>query len=124
MPFRRKANRNSRTEVGSSEKQDDVKIPRPIAFWSENERDAFRRNRVVQTRCMMILEVINTQRETSKRAIRFEAHKFRQKREKSLRQQGTSIKTDVPNQFSNSLPQPENGSDTSRSDKVHNHSFL
>lgn len=119
MPVRPKGNGNARTGVGTSEKQDDDKVPRPIAFWSENERDAFRRNRVVQTRCRMILDVINTQRETSKRAIRFEAHKFRLKREKSLRIQGTAIHANDPKRFPYSpLRQPEAGSDINGLEKV------
>ena len=120
MPVPPKGNGNSRTGVNNSEKQDDVKVPRPIAFWSENERDAYRHNRVVQTRCRMILDVINTQRETSKRAIRFEAHKFRQKREKSIRQQGISIQSDVPKRFPYSPPlRLETGSDIIGLEKVH-----
>lgn len=55
------------------------KLPRPIVFWSLNEKTAYRRNRVVQTRMNMIMDDIATQRETSRKTIRYEAHKFRQK---------------------------------------------
>ncbi|XP_045197463.2 uncharacterized protein LOC123552127 [Mercenaria mercenaria] len=62
-------------------KQDDSqrKLPRPIVFWSLNEKTAYRRNRVVQTRMNMIMDDIATQRESSRKIIRYEAHKFRQK---------------------------------------------
>lgn len=48
-------------------------------FWSLNEKTAYRRNRVVQTRLNMVMDDLSTQRESSRRTIRYEAHKFRQK---------------------------------------------
>ncbi|OWF53162.1 hypothetical protein KP79_PYT06995 [Mizuhopecten yessoensis] len=55
------------------------KLPRPIVFWSDNEKDAFRRNKVVQTRYYMLLDDIENQKRSSQRTIRYEAHKFRQR---------------------------------------------
>ncbi|KAL4233880.1 hypothetical protein ACF0H5_008554 [Mactra antiquata] len=63
-------------------KEGQRKLPRPIVFWSLNEKSAYRRNRVVQTRMGMIIDDIATQRETSRKTIRYEAHKFRQKNNK------------------------------------------
>ncbi|KAH3689635.1 uncharacterized protein LOC127864040 [Dreissena polymorpha] len=55
------------------------KLPRPIMFWSVNEKTAYRRNRVVQTRMNKLTSDIATQRNSARKSIRFEAHKFRQK---------------------------------------------
>ncbi|XP_052247108.1 uncharacterized protein LOC127855502 [Dreissena polymorpha] len=55
------------------------KLPRPIMFWSVNEKTAYRRNRVVQTRLNKLTCDIATQRNSARKSIRFEAHKFRQK---------------------------------------------
>lgn len=55
------------------------KLPRPIVFWSENEKDAFRRNKVVQTRYYMLLDDIEIQQRSSEKSIRHEAHKIRQR---------------------------------------------
>lgn len=99
MPVRPKHSETIGTGVGTSGKADEIKVPRPIVFWSDNERDAFRRNRVVQTRCRMILDEINTQRETSKRAIRYEAHKFRKKSEKFLRHSESKKRSDCPREY-------------------------
>lgn len=48
-------------------------------FWSLNEKTAYRRNRVVQTRMNMLMMDITFQRESLRRSIRYNAHKFRQK---------------------------------------------
>lgn len=55
------------------------KLPRPIVFWSLNEKTAYRRNRVVQTRLNTIMDDIGTQQASTRKAIRYEAHKFRKK---------------------------------------------
>ncbi|WAR06944.1 hypothetical protein MAR_016902 [Mya arenaria] len=70
------------------------KLPRPIVFWSVNEKTAYRRNRVVQTRMNMVMDDIATQRETSRKTIRYEAHKFRQKNSRHYNHPlGTSLET-------------------------------
>ncbi|KAK3097434.1 hypothetical protein FSP39_009613 [Pinctada imbricata] len=53
------------------------KLPRPVVFWSDNEKDAFRRNKVVQTRYTMILDDIENQRKSSFKNIKHETHKYR-----------------------------------------------
>ncbi|KAH3755009.1 hypothetical protein DPMN_189690 [Dreissena polymorpha] len=55
------------------------KLPRPIVFWSVNEKTAYRRNRVVQTKMNKLMSDITTQRNSARKSIRYEAHKFRQK---------------------------------------------
>lgn len=62
------------------------KLPRPIVFWSENEKDAFRRNKVVQTRYYMLLNDIENQKRTTQRTIKYEAHKFRQRSAKFMQE--------------------------------------
>lgn len=66
---------------GSKYRLDDSerKLPRPVVFWSDNEKDAFRRNKVVQTRYYMLLDDIETQQKSSEKSIRHEAHKFRRR---------------------------------------------
>lgn len=58
------------------------KLPRPIAVWSLNEKTAYRRNRVMQTRLTTIMDNIAVQQETSRKTLRYEAHKFRKKNAK------------------------------------------
>ncbi|CAC5377926.1 unnamed protein product [Mytilus coruscus] len=72
---RKDSNSTSKYRLEDSER----KLPRPIVFWSENEKDAFRRNKVVQTRYYMLLDDIETQQRSSEKSIRHEAHKFRQR---------------------------------------------
>ena len=110
------------------------KLSKPIVFWSDNERDAFRRNRVVQTRCSMILDEISNQRETSKRSIRYEAHKFRQKSKEHLQRaranggqdkrvissgvpQLNSNRPILPNQLNHSEDSEDNAIDPDDKDK-------
>lgn len=91
----------------TSAKADDGqrKLPRPIVFWSLNEKTAYRRNRVVQTRMNMIMDDIATQRETSRKSMRYEAHKFRQRNSKYYshplmvdeNQKGSSVNIAPPN---------------------------
>ena len=71
----------SSTEIGGKYRfgSGQRKLPRPIVFWSDNEKDAFRRNKILQTHYYIRLDDIEVQRKASKRAIRFEAHKFREK---------------------------------------------
>ncbi|VDI21358.1 Hypothetical predicted protein [Mytilus galloprovincialis] len=72
---RKDDNSTSKYKLQDSER----KLPRPVVFWSENEKDAFRRNKVVQTRYYMLLDDIETQQRSSEKSIRHEAHKFRQR---------------------------------------------
>ena len=85
---------NKNVKQWKAENFGDIKLPRGILFWSDNERDAFRRNRVVQTRFSMILGDINSQRDSSRRAIRYEAHKFRQRSGKYFRHSESPARTD------------------------------
>ena len=72
-PSREKASKSSAYRLGAGEK----KLPRPIVFWSDNERDAFRRNKIVQTRYTMVLDDIENQRRTSAKSLKHETHKYR-----------------------------------------------
>lgn len=72
---RRQKSSKSKYRLDDSER----KLPRPIVFWSENEKDAFRRNKVVQTRYYMLLDDIDIQQRSSEKSIRHEAHKIRQR---------------------------------------------
>ena len=81
---------------GSQENAAKGNLRKPIMFWSENERDAFRRNRVVQIRCGMILDDLRNERETARKTIRYEAHKFRQKSGKYYRHPGAGSSQDTP----------------------------
>lgn len=65
-------------------KLEDRKLPRPVVFWSENEKDAFRRNKVVQTRYFTLLSDIEIQKKATRRIIKYEAHKFRQRSAKYI----------------------------------------
>lgn len=71
----KKKEKSSKYRLDDSER----KLPRPIVFWSDNEKDAFRRNKVVQTRYYMLLDDIDTQQKSSEKSIRHEAHKFRRR---------------------------------------------
>lgn len=84
------------------------RLPRPIVFWSDNEKDAFRRNKIVQTKYHMLLEDIETQQKASRRSIKFEAHKFRQKSAKYLKD--TSRTTSPQITLKNDLDEDKNKS--------------
>lgn len=94
------------------------KLPRPIVFWSDNEKDAFRRNKIVQTKYHMLLDDIETQQKASQRSIKFEAHKFRQKCAKYLKEPPRTISPQVnlnfnedQDKFKQSLRSEADGSD-------------
>ena len=81
-------------EKGTTSQENVGNFRKPVMFWSENERDAFRRNRVVQIRCSMILDDLHNEQKTARKSIRYEAHKFRQKSGKYYRHPGVASTQD------------------------------
>lgn len=54
-------------------------LPRPLVFWSHNERDAYRRNRTAQIRFNTTVEHLRVQHEVAYRNICDEERRFAQK---------------------------------------------
>lgn len=92
------------------------RLPRPIVFWSDNEKDAFRRNKIVQTKYHMLLEDIETQQKASRRSIKFEAHKFRQKSAKYLKDASRTTSPQIT--LKNDLDEDKNKSKQSLREEV------
>lgn len=100
----KKDGKTSKYRMGEGER----KLPRPIVFWSENERDAFRRNKIVQTRYNMVMNDIENQKKASQKTHRHEAHKY-QVRSGRIRQECQRIQNEVTDNSSEGrvIPEPE-----------------
>ncbi|KAL3882038.1 hypothetical protein ACJMK2_028418 [Sinanodonta woodiana] len=72
------------------------KLPPPSVYWSDNEKDAYRRNRVVLTRFHMVMDDISIQESTMRKAFRYETHKFRQKNSKYVQTSSRPTGADTP----------------------------
>ncbi|KAK3598480.1 hypothetical protein CHS0354_039569 [Potamilus streckersoni] len=72
------------------------KLPPPSVYWSDNEKDAYRRNRVVLTRFHMVMDDISIQESTMRKTFRYETHKFRQKNSKYFQTSSRPTGADTP----------------------------
>jgi hypothetical protein len=99
------------------------RLPRPVVFWSDNERDAFRRNKIVQTRYNMLMDDIENQKKTSQKTHRHEAHKY-QVRSGRIRQECLRIQNEVTEDAENakSIPEPERNKGSGEDSDLENQS--
>lgn len=92
----------SKYRMGEGER----KLPRPVVFWSENERDAFRRNKIVQTRYNMLMDDIENQKKASQKSYRHESHKYHV-RSGRIRQECQRIQNEVTDTLEEGKSNPE-----------------
>ncbi|XP_067676321.1 uncharacterized protein [Haliotis asinina] len=57
--------------------EEDRRLPPPAVFWSDNERDAYRKNRVIQSKLNSDLDDIQMHKQHSSRVIRCDAMRFK-----------------------------------------------
>lgn len=101
----RKDGKSSKYRMGEGERR----LPRPVVFWSENERDAFRRNKIVQTRYNMLMDDIENQKKTTQKTHRHEAHKYHV-RSGRIRQECQRIQNEVTEDSEDPEPEVNKGS--------------
>ncbi|XP_048240330.1 uncharacterized protein LOC125373351 [Haliotis rufescens] len=56
---------------------DERRLPPPAVFWSDNERDAYRKNKIIQSKLNSDLDDIRLHKQHSSRVIRCDALRFR-----------------------------------------------